>query len=79
LIVVARVIGLPLSPANDLSFQRSELAFARSVNRADWDGAVTVSIEVTEFGPVVTNVEDREHIANAVDGFTGDGVTAQDS
>jgi hypothetical protein len=40
---------------------------------------MTVSVEATEFAPGVTDVGDREHVANAVDGFTGDGVTAQDS
>jgi hypothetical protein len=38
-----------------------------------------VSVEVVEFEAGVTDVGDREQVANAVDGFTGDGVTAQDS
>lgn len=41
-----------------------------SFNCADWDGAVTVSVEVTEFGPGVTDVEDREHVASGVDPVT---------
>lgn len=50
-----------------------------SIKLADLDGAVIVSVDVTGFAPGVTDVGDREHVANAGDEFTGDGVTEQDS
>ena len=42
-------------------------------------GTVTVSVEVAELAPGVTDVGSREHVSNAVGGVATSGVTAQDS
>ena len=44
------------------------------ITLADRVGAVTVSVEVTEFAPGVTDVGESAHVASGVD-----PVTAQDS